>query len=138
MVIDKERIKKFKDKVRQMTPRNSGWNLSTIIRWINPVLRGWSNYFRVSDCKGVFQALMEWIRRRLRMKKMREWKKWKAFHKQLRRVEFKGEFPKISMTRWRNSCCFHIHKALSNNWFKEQGLYDITVKPTGVLFNYYE
>ena len=28
---------------------------------------------------------MAWIRRRLRMKKMKEWKTWKALHKQLRR-----------------------------------------------------
>jgi RNA-directed DNA polymerase len=138
MTIDKKRIQRFKDKIRKMTPRNSGRNLSTIIRSINPVLRGWANYFRVADCKGVFKALMEWIRRRLRMKRMREWKSWKAFHKQLRRVGHRGDYPKISMTRWRNSCCFHIHKALPNSWFIEQGLYDITSKETGVLFNYYE
>jgi RNA-directed DNA polymerase len=137
VIIDNKRIKLFKDKIRKMIPRNSGINISTIIRLINPVLRGWSNYFRVANCKELFKRLMEWIRRRLRMKKMREWKSWKAFHKQLRRAGHKGDFPKISMTHWKNSKCYHIHRALQNSWFDKMGLYDILEKETGVLFNYY-
>lgn len=136
--IDDKRLKTFKDKIRSLTPRNSGKNVSTMIKLINPMMRGWSNYFRIANCKGVFETLMEWIRRRLRMKKMREWKTWKAFHQQLRRVGHKGDFPKISMRHWKNSCCYHIHRALPNSWFNEMRLYDLLSKPTGVLFNYYE
>ena len=81
--IDKERIKRFKDKIRSMTPRNSGIPTTKIIERLTPILRGWGQYFRVANCASMFSDLMEWIRRRLRMKKMREWKGWKAFHKQL-------------------------------------------------------
>lgn len=136
--IDKERIKRFKDKIRSLTPRNSGIPIAKIIERLTPVLRGWGQYFRVANCRGLFSDLMEWIRRRLRMKKMREWKSWKAFHKQLRRRGFKGECPKISMIRWRNSACFHISFALPNKWFVEMKLFDLTSIKTGVLFNYVE
>ncbi len=136
--IEDKRVKAFKDKIRSLTPRNSGINVQTMIKRLNPILRGWSNYFRVANCKGVFQSLLSWIRRRLRMKKMREWKSWKAFHQQLRRVGHKSDFPKISMTHWKNSGCYHIHRALPNEWFEQLGLYDLLSKPTSVLFNYYE
>lgn len=136
--IEDKRVKAFKDKIRSLTPRNSGINVETMIKRLNPILRGWSNYFRVANCKGVFQSLLSWIRRRLRMKKMREWKSWKALHQQLRRVGHKSDFPKISMTHWKNSGCYHIHRALPNEWFEQLGLYDLLSKPTGVLFNYYE
>lgn len=136
--VDKDRIKRFKDKIRSLTPRNSGIQVSKMIERLTPVLRGWGQYFRVADCKGLFIALMEWIRRRLRMKKMREWKSWKAFHKQLRRRGFKGECPKISMSRWRNSACFHMSFALPNKWFVEMKLFDLTSLKTSVLFNYVE
>ncbi len=136
--IEDKRVKAFKDKIRTLTPRNSGINVETMIKRLNPILRGWSNYFRVANCKGVFQSLLSWIRRRLRMKKMREWKSWKALHQQLRRVGHKSDFPKISMTHWKNSGCYHIHRALPNEWFEQLGLYDLLSKPTGVLFNYYE
>ncbi|MGK0468290.1 MAG: RNA-directed DNA polymerase, partial [Clostridium sp.] len=52
--------------------------------------------------------------RRLRMKKMKEWKSYKSLHKALRRRGYKGEFKKISMVRWRNSNCALIHMALPN------------------------
>ena len=136
--VDKERIKRFKDKIRSLTPRNSGIPVTKMIERLTPVLRGWGQYFRVANCTGLFSDLMEWIRRRLRMKKMREWKSWKAFHKQLRRRGFKGECPKISMTRWRNSACFHMSFALPNKWFVEMKLFDLTSIKTGVLFNYVE
>jgi len=89
---------------------------------------------KISD--GTLLKLMQWVRRRLRMKKMREWKSWKAFHKQLHRQGFKGDCPKLSMTRWRNSNCFHIDFALPNKWFAEMKLFDLTSIKTGVLFNY--
>jgi len=136
--IDSKRIKVFKDKVRQLTPRNSGINVIAMARRLNPILRGWSNYFKVANCKGLFKTLMEWIRRRLRMKRMKELKSWKAFHKQLRRVGHRGDFPKMSMTHWKNSCCFHIHKAIPLTWFDEIKLYNLQNVETGVLFNYYE
>ena len=135
--IDKERIKRFKDKIRELTPRNSGIPVTKMIARLTPILRGWGQYFRVADCKSHFQKLMQWIRRRLRMKKMREWKSWKAFHKQLRRQGLKSECPKISMTRWRNSNCFHIDFALPNKWFEEMKLFDLTKLKTGVLSDYY-
>lgn len=136
--IDEERVKRFKDKIRMMTPRNSGVPVTIMIARLTSVLRGWGQYFRVANCSSLFQRLMEWIRRRLRMKKMREWKSWKAFHKQLRRRGFKGKCPKLSMTRWRNSACFHLSYALPNIWFDEMKLFDLTKLRTGVLFNYYE
>lgn len=136
--IDKDRIKRFKDKIRSMTPRNSGIPVTRMIAMLTPVLRGWGQYFRVAKCKGVFEELMGWIRRRLRMKKMREWKTWKGLHKQLRRQGFKGDYPKISMTRWRNSACFHLSVALPNKWFKDMKLFDLSDLETDVLFNYIE
>jgi RNA-directed DNA polymerase len=61
-----------------MTSRTHSINVEDMIKKLNPVLRGWANYFRIAVCKWKFKALMGWIRRRLSMKQMREWKSWKA------------------------------------------------------------
>ncbi|MGS0764868.1 group II intron maturase-specific domain-containing protein [Syntrophomonas curvata] len=37
------------------------------------MLRGWTNYFQIANCKKLFSKQMGWIRRKLRMKQMREW-----------------------------------------------------------------
>lgn len=134
--IHPKKIKNFKDRIRQLTPRNHGMNVEAMIKRLNPVLRGWANYFRVANCKGVFAQLMEWIRRRLRMKKMREWKKWKQLHKALRRRGYKGNFLKISMTRWRNSASPLINMALPNSWFDELGLINLASYNVGILHHF--
>lgn len=136
--IHPKKIKNFKDRIRQLTPRNHGMNVEAMIKRLNPVLRGWANYFRVANCKGVFAQLMEWIRRRLRMKKMREWKKWKQLHKALRRRGYKGNFLKISMTRWRNSASPLINMALPNSWFDELGLINLASYNVGILHHFRE
>lgn len=94
-----KRIKKMKDKIRKLTPRNSGYNVEFLVYKLNPVIRGWCNYFRIANCKTIFEDLIKWIRRRLRMKQMKEWKSYKSLHKTLRRMGYKGTFKKISMTR---------------------------------------
>jgi RNA-directed DNA polymerase len=117
VTVHPKRIKRFKDKIRKLTQRNQGKSLENVIKELNPVLRGWGNYFRIANCKGLLEELMGWIRRRLRMIKMKEWKTWKALHKQLRRMGYNGDFEKISVTRWRNSASPLISMALPNRWF---------------------
>lgn len=136
--INPKATKKFKEKVRNLTKRNGGLNVKLCILELSQLLRGFANYFRIGQVKSLFRTLMSWIRRRLRMKKMREWKGWKALHKQLRRLGYKGSFEKISMRRWRNAGCHLIHKALPNEWFAKQGLYDMGRVETNTLHLYYE
>jgi RNA-directed DNA polymerase len=136
--IHPKRIEGFKNKIRRLTPRNHGRNIEQMVEKLNPVIRGWANYFRIANCKGLFQELFSWIRRRLRMKKMKEWKSYKSLHKAIRRRGYKGEFKKISMVRWRNSSCTLIHMALPNIWFKEIKLVHLSDIQVGILSNYYE
>ena len=136
--IHPKRIKKFKDKIRDLTPRNSGTNVETLVKELNPVLRGWCNYFKIANCKVLFGNIAGWIRRRLRMKKMKEWKSYKSLHKTLRRNGYKGEFKKIRMSRWRNSASPLLSMALPNSWFDEIKLFDMSKVETKVLYHYYE
>jgi RNA-directed DNA polymerase len=136
--IHPKRIKRLKDKIRKLTPRNSGKNIEMMIHELNPILRGWVNYFKIANCKGVLDDMSKWVRRRLRMKKMKEWKSWKPLHKQLRRMGFKGDIEKISMSRWRNSKSPLISMALPNKWFDELKLFDMSKVQVGTLHYYYE
>lgn len=61
----KKSLKALKDRIRDKTKRANGRSLSRIIEDINPVLRGWFNYFKHS-CKKIFPSLDGWVRMRLR------------------------------------------------------------------------
>lgn len=136
--IHPKKVAAFKDKIRKMTSRNYGMNVEEMIKRLNPVLRGWVNYFQIANCKMLLAKLMGWIRRRLRMKQMREWKSYKQLHKALRRRGYKGKFKKISMKRWRNSASPLLSLALPNSWFDEIGLVNLETYKTGILPFYYE
>lgn len=73
--IQGKKIKAFKKKVKAQTQRNSPVNLEKIIKELNLLLRGFANYFKMANCKKLFQKLMRWIRRRLRAIQLKLWKK---------------------------------------------------------------
>jgi hypothetical protein len=116
----------FKEKVRKITRRNSPVNLEKVIKDLNPILRGFSNYFKVANCKGVFSALAQWIRRRLRAKQLKLWKKPKRLHRRLRQLGYKGEFKNIKMNSWCNSASPLANMAISNDYLRELGLFDLS------------
>lgn len=134
--IQPKRIEKLKNKIRKLTPRNTGLNLEYLIGKLNPILRGWCNYFRIANCKDAFAKIAAWIRRRLRMKQMKEWKSYKPLHKTLRKRGYKGEFQKIAMNKWRNSASPLISMALPNVWFDEIKLFNTSKVETAVLHYY--
>ena len=61
----KKSLKKFKDRIRELTPRNVGHSFRVVITRLNATIRGWFGYFKHSH-KWVFPSLDGWIRRRLR------------------------------------------------------------------------
>ncbi|MCK9526444.1 MAG: group II intron reverse transcriptase/maturase [Limnochordia bacterium] len=138
IVVDPKRVKRFKDKIRRLTPRNHGKNVEQQIAELNRFLRGWVNYFRIANIKNFLKDTMGWIRRRLRMKQMREWKSWKKLHRTLRQKGYQGEFEKISMFRWRNSASPLLSMALPNIWFEAKGLIDLTTYEVGIVSRFYE
>ncbi len=58
-------IQRFRDKIRKETSRLCGISISKVVEAINPVLRGWSNYFK-GVTKYTLEAFDGFVRRRLR------------------------------------------------------------------------
>ncbi len=72
--ISQKSMDKLKDNIRQITKRTQGTNLKGVIDTLNPVIRGFVNYFHLADAKKKFRTLDKWIRRRLRsIKYQRKW-----------------------------------------------------------------
>ena len=116
-------IKKFKNKVKEITKRNQTVNIERLIKdKLNPYIRGWGNYFGHGHSKKLFMWFDAWIRRRLRSVQLRSWRKIRKLHRELRRRKWKGELPKLRMYSWRSSKCTPVHTALSNEWFRDKGL----------------
>lgn len=61
-------VTRFKDQVRALTARQAPVSLRQMILDLNPLIRGWGNYFVIGNVAKLFEQLDEWIRMRLRSK----------------------------------------------------------------------
>ena len=136
-LIQDGKLKAFKAKVKQITRRNTGCNLATVLKYLNPVLRGFVNYFKIANISTKLKGLASWIRRRLRCIQLKLWKKPAKLHRRLKQLRYKPPFKSIKMKSWRNSGCPLAHYAMPNSWFTMLGLYQIDEVETGVLAPYY-
>lgn len=123
--IHPKKLKAFKQKIKQLTPRNAGKPLVETISRLNPVLRGFVNYFGVTDSRSEFKSLIAWIRRRLRSIQLKLWKKPSRLHRRLKQLGYKPPFNCIKMSSWRNANAPLATMSMRNSWFKEMGLCQI-------------
>jgi RNA-directed DNA polymerase len=70
-----ESVRRLKQKLRETFRRGRGRNIGRVIRDLTPQLRGWVAYYRLSEVKGVFEQLDQWVRRKLRRVLWKQWKR---------------------------------------------------------------
>lgn len=78
-------LKRFKDKVRQLTKRNRGVSLRQVLAELRTYTDGWLAYFWHCRSRHLFRELDSWLRRRLRCYLWKQWKwRWTRFQRLLR------------------------------------------------------
>jgi RNA-directed DNA polymerase len=65
----------FKQRVRVLTRRCGGRSLQEVVKQLRVYVLGWKAYFRLADTPGVWKALDEWVRHRLRAIQLKQWKR---------------------------------------------------------------
>ena len=120
-------IKRFKDKVRELTGRSRGKSLRQVIEELNQYFRGWWNYFRLTEAKSFLKRLKIWILRRLRSL---IWKQWKNPRTRARNLEKLGIAHEDAMLcgnarkkYWRMSKVKWVVFAMPEKYFFAKGLY---------------
>lgn len=124
--ISKRSFQRFRQQVRKLTSRRRSMAMKDRIKKLNQYLVGWMGYFQLADTPSVFKALDQWIRRRLRMIRWKEWKKIKTKQKNLVKLGVpKGKAWEWANTRkayWRIAKSPVLHKTLGNPYWINQGL----------------
>jgi RNA-directed DNA polymerase len=120
---------RFKERIREITRRNRGHKVQTVIDELNLYVRGWLNYYKLSSTYSEVKDLSEWVRRRVRLY---YWKQWKQPRTRRRNLLALGINPgKVRMaTRsrkgyWRMSQNSLVRTALNNRWLEEKGVPDM-------------
>ena len=80
-----ESVRRLKQKLRDTFRRGRGRSPGRLIDDLAPQLRGWAAYFRLSEVKGVFEELDQWVRRKLRGVLWKQWKRPRTRERELTR-----------------------------------------------------
>ncbi len=119
-------IKRFKERVREITARRRGRSRSQVIGELMGFMNGWWNYFGITESFNRLRPLAHWIRRRLRAL---IWKHWKNRRTRVRELLKRGVSRDYALTTgcarkgpWRMSIVKWVHIALPDAYFTSLGL----------------
>ncbi len=119
-------LKRLKDRVREIVIGNCFRNVGKVISELNPLLRGWMSYYRLTQVNGVLDELDGWIRRKLRCLLWRQWKRPATRNRKLqaRGIDGTRAWKSASNGRgpWWNSGAKHMNDAYPKKYFDELGL----------------
>jgi len=119
-------LKRLEDKVREVLQGARGRSLTTVITQLNPILRGWMAYFKLTETKKALEELDGWIRHKLRCILWRQWKRPYTRAKNLMKAGLTEEraFRSAFNQRgpWWNSGASHMNQAFPKSFFDRLGL----------------
>ncbi len=126
-------IKRLKDKLRMIFRRGRGRNIGRLItEELNPVIRGWGNYFSLNRVKKIPEELDFWIRRKLRCIIWRQMKKVKTRGKRMmhRGLDRQRAWESAANGRgaWWNAGASHMNQAYPITYFNNLGLVALQTK----------
>ena len=120
---------KFKHRVRRLTGRSWGVSMDYRLHKLAEYVRGWMNYYGISDYYRPVPEIDKWIRRRIRMC---YWKRWRFARTKVRHLLALGTskrqaiFTAISRkSYWHLSRTLATQTGMTNKWLQSQGLISV-------------
>jgi RNA-directed DNA polymerase len=128
----------FKRQVKRLTGRSWFVSMAYRLKKLATYIRGWMNYFGISEYYRPVPEIDHWLRRRIRMC---YWKQWRYARTKIRNLLRLGTHPGVaipmSLSRkgpWNGSRTLATQTGMTNQWLKDQGL--ISVKEQWVKLHY--
>ena len=119
-------LQKLTAKVNDLLRGARGRNIGATIQTLNPALRGWAAYFKLTETKRALEERDGWLRHKLRCILWRQWKRPYARARNLMQRGLTEERAWRSACNqrgpWWNAGASHMHAAFPKSWFDHLGL----------------
>ena len=119
----------FRYNLKYLTRRSWGVSMEYRLGKLNEYIRGWMNYFGISQYYRPLQDLDNWLRRRIRMCYWKQWRYPRTKVRKLMELGIPKDFAVMtgasSKSYWHLSKGYATNAGMSNRWLEEQGLVNI-------------
>lgn len=119
-------IDRLKESIRNLCIQGRGRSLLQTIDKLNPILRGWMNYFSLTQSRRPIEELDAWVRRRLRCLLWRQWKRPKTRESKMLAFGLDAQRAWKSSVNgrgpWWNAGAKHMIAAVPPKFFTQLGL----------------
>ena len=128
----------FKRRLRKLTGRSWGVSMEYRYTKLAEYLRGWMGYFGISEYYRPIPEIDHWLRRRLRMCYVKQWRWCRTKVRELVKLGTNLRLAiSVGLSRkgpWRLSKTLATQSGMTNKWLKDQGL--LSVKDLWVNIHY--
>ena len=131
-------FREFKRRVIRLTGRSWFVAMDYRMERLTEYLRGWMNYFGISEYYRPIPEIDQWLRRRVRMC---YWKQWRLCRTRVRELRKLGTSLNAALSAglsrkgpWRLARTLATQTSMTNQWLKGQGL--LSVKELWVNIHY--
>lgn len=128
----------FKRRVKRLTGRSWFVSMDYRLGKLEQYIRGWMNYFGISEYYRPIPEIDHWLRRRVRMCYWKQWRKCRTRVRALLKLgTSRNAAISVGISRkgpWRLSRTLATQTGMTNQWLKDQGL--VSVKELWVNIHY--
>jgi RNA-directed DNA polymerase len=133
-----ESFENFKYNIRRLTSRSWGISMDLRLEKLSSYIRGWMGYFALSEYYRPLPELDEWIRRRVRMCYIKQWRRCRTRIRNLIKLgAVKRQAIAIGLSSkgpWKLARTYGSQSGLTNTYLKEQGL--VSVRDLWITYHY--
>jgi RNA-directed DNA polymerase len=131
-------FQQLKWRIKRLTGRSWFVSMEYRMKKLAQYLRGWMNYFGISEYYRLIPEIDHWLRRRIRMC---YWKQWRYVRTRVRNLLKMGTHPNVAIPMsfsrkgpWKCARTLATQTGMTNQWLKDQGL--LSVKELWVNIHY--
>jgi RNA-directed DNA polymerase len=119
-----ESVQRFRQRVRQLTSRQSGRSMAQMAQMLRDFVPGWKAYFRLVQLPSTLRGLGQWMRHRLRAVQLKQWRRGTTAYRELRAL---GATPDLAaraaanLRRWWHTSRLAVNRVLTLQHFDDLG-----------------
>jgi RNA-directed DNA polymerase len=118
-------LEAMKQRIRELTARNGGRAMKTVFAQVRSYLSGWRQYFQLADTPRIFSELDKWLRHRLRMVQLKQWRRGTTIYRELKRLGVAEDVARkvaANSRRWWKNSSRMLNTALPNSYYDRMGI----------------